>query len=75
MAFVLKEKKKNLSTCFFQQPDSLPVQKLFKPLDDSGEPHTLTRLLKTALPDYDWPGKNVKVCLSECMIMKERDIR
>ncbi|PVD29204.1 hypothetical protein C0Q70_11801 [Pomacea canaliculata] len=39
------------------QPDSLPVQKLFKPLDDSGEPHTLTRLLKTALPDYDWPDE------------------
>ncbi|KAK7503046.1 hypothetical protein BaRGS_00005672 [Batillaria attramentaria] len=39
------------------QPDSVVIQKLFKPLDDSGEPHTLEQLLKCTLPEYDWPDE------------------
>ena len=57
---------------FLQQPDSLPVQKPFKPLDDNGEPRTLEHLLKFALSDYDWPGMFLNVsaylCLSVCLL-------
>lgn len=39
------------------QPDSVVIQKLFKPLDDNGEPQTLEHLLRSALPEYDWPDE------------------
>ncbi|KAK7108805.1 autophagy protein 5-like [Littorina saxatilis] len=37
------------------QPNTLPIQKLFKPTDDNGEPHTLEHLLTFAVPDLEWP--------------------
>lgn len=56
---------------FLHQPDSLPIQKLFKPLDDNGEPQTLEHLLKYALSDYDWPGMflNLPICLPLCLFV------
>nr|KAG5711007.1 hypothetical protein BaRGS_013741 [Batillaria attramentaria] len=50
-----KKDHKQLWTGF--QNGRVVIQKLFKPLDDSGEPHTLEQLLKCTLPEYDWPDE------------------